>query len=232
MTTFTSMNTNPTRTTRTLTFLLSLLAGMTGGTLLLVALWFLWHETTWLAQIINWLGITSQTPWHFTRSAGTVAYILLTGSTLWGLLLSSKIVKETIPAPLALAMHNTLSWLAISLTGFHALALLLDSYYSYTLFDLTIPFLGPYQPGWVGAGIIGLYLMLLTSVSFYWRKEIGQDRWRQLHYLTFVAYLLATLHGVMAGTDSGNPGMRVLYWGSGLLVLFLTNFRLLTVRSK
>jgi hypothetical protein len=31
----------------------------------------------------------------------------------------------------------------------------------------------------------------------------------------------------MAGTDSGNTGMQVLYWGSGLMVLFLTNFRLL-----
>lgn len=225
------MDTPASRTTRTLIFLLSLLAGMIGGAVILGGFWFLGTETTLLAQLATWVGITSQTPWHFTRSAGTVAYILLASSTLWGLLLSSKIVKENIPAPLVLAMHNTLSWLAIALTGFHALALLLDSYYTYTLADLTIPFIGPYQPGWVGMGIIGLYLMLLTSVSFYFRKQIGQQRWRQLHYLTFVAYLLATAHGVMAGTDSGNPGMRALYWGSGLLILFLTNFRLLTARK-
>lgn len=231
MTTLTHMDTSSTRTTRTLIFLLSLLAGMIGGAVILGGFWFLGTETTLLAQLATWVGITSQTPWHFTRSAGTVAYILLASSTLWGLLLSSKLVKEHIPAPLALAMHNTLSWLAIALTGFHALALLLDSYYTYTLADLTIPFIGPYQPGWVGVGIIGLYLMILTSVSFYFRKQIGQQRWRQLHYLTFVAYLLATVHGVMAGSDSGNPGMRALYWGSGLLVLFLTNFRLLTARK-
>ena len=70
--------------------------------------------------------------------------------------------------------------------------------------------------------------MLVTSISFSFRKQIGQKRWRQLHYLTFVAFLFATLHGAMAGTDSGNPGMTAMYWGSGILVLFLTNYRLLT----
>jgi hypothetical protein len=50
--------------------------------------------------------------------------------------------------------------------------------------------------------------------------------------VTFAVYLLATVHGVMAGTDSGNMGMQLLYWGSGLMVLFLTNFRLLMSKGK
>jgi DMSO/TMAO reductase YedYZ heme-binding membrane subunit len=72
--------------------------------------------------------------------------------------------------------------------------------------------------------------MVLTSVSFYLRKQIGQKMWRQLHYLTFGAYLLGTFHGAMAGTDSGNPGMQFIYWGSGLTVLFLTLYRLLPTK--
>ena len=137
-----------------------------------------------------------------------------------------------VPAALALAMHNILSWLAVLLTGLHALALLWDSFYTYTLADLTVPFVGPYRPGWVGLGIIGFYLMFLTSLSFNFRKQIGQKRWRQLHYATFAVYILATVHGAMAGTDSGNPGMQMLYWGSGLIVLFLTNYRMLVGRGK
>jgi hypothetical protein len=31
----------------------------------------------------------------------------------------------------------------------------------------------------------------------------------------------------MAGTDGGNLGMQVMYWGSGLIVFFLTTFRVL-----
>ena len=74
--------------------------------------------------------------------------------------------------------------------------------------------------------------MLLTSASFMWRKWLGQKRWRLLHYLTFPAYALVTLHGLMAGTDSGTSSMRGLYVASVLLVLFLTNYRLMAARKK
>lgn len=209
----------------------SLLLGLLGGLLLLGGGWLLLTTTTVGPQIALFVGLTTKTPWYLSRSAGTVAYLLLAGSTVWGLLLSSKIIKETVPAVLALAMHNVLSWLAVAFTGLHALALLFDSYYPYSLADVTIPFIGPYRPGWVGIGILSLYVMIITSVSFNFRKQLGQKRWRQLHYLTFVVYVAATVHGIMAGTDSSKPGMQLVYWGSGLLVLFLTNYRLLAGKT-
>jgi sulfoxide reductase heme-binding subunit YedZ len=97
--------------------------------------------------------------------------------------------------------------------------------YSYSLADLTVPFVGPYRPGWVGLRIVGFHLMFITSISVNFRKQIGQKRWRQLHYATFGVYGLATVHGAMAGTGSGNAGMRLLYRGSGLAVLLLLVFR-------
>ncbi len=231
MTTITNTNNQKDYLDTAVTLTLSLILGVLGGLILLATGWLLTSTPAGLA-LAQALAITEKTPWYFTRSAGTVAYLLLASSTIWGLLLSTKLLKEHIPAALSLAMHNILSWLAVVLTSLHALALLWDSYYSYSLADLTVPFIGPYKPGWVGLGIIGFYLMFLTSLSFNFRKQIGQKRWRQLHYLTFGVYLLATVHGVTAGTDSGNLGMQLLYWGSGLLVLFLINFRLLVGKGK
>ncbi|MGD8584318.1 MAG: ferric reductase-like transmembrane domain-containing protein [Chloroflexota bacterium] len=179
------------------------------------------------ALISGLLAMTDKTAWHLSRSAGTVAYLLLSGSTVWGLLQSSKLAKEVIPAGLSYAMHNILSWLALIFTGLHALVLLFDNYYTYTLSDLTIPFIGPYRPIWVGLGIIGFYLMLMVIISFQVRTRIGQQRWRALHYFSFVVYALATVHGLAAGTDSSKLSMRLMYLGSGLLVFFLTNYRLL-----
>lgn len=205
-------------------FAFSLALGLAGGLGLLVGGWLLANSSAG-TSIGEALAITAKTPWYFSRSAGTIAYILLAGSTIWGLLLSTKLLKAQIPASLALALHNILSWLAILFTGMHALALLWDSYYTYSLADLTIPFLGPYRPGWVGLGIIGFYLMFITSISFNFRKQIGQKSFRQLHYATFIVYVLATIHGATAGTDSGNVGMQLLYWGSGLVVLLFTLYR-------
>ncbi|MCC6605563.1 MAG: ferric reductase-like transmembrane domain-containing protein [Anaerolineae bacterium] len=231
MTTITNTNNQTDYVDTAVTLMLSLVLGVLGGLILLTTGWLLTSTPAGLA-LAQALALTEKTPWYFTRSAGTVAYLLLASSTIWGLLLSTKLLKDHIPAALSLAMHNILSWLAVVLTSLHALALLWDSYFSYSLADLTVPFIGPYKPGWVGLGIIGFYLMFLTSLSFNFRKQIGQKRWRQLHYLTFGVYLLATLHGVTAGTDSGNLGMQLLYWSSGLLVLFLTNFRLLVGKGK
>lgn len=169
--------------------------------------------------------------WYLSRSTGTVAYLLLSAATIWGLILSSKIVKEAVPAPLALGMHSFLSWLALALAGLHAALLLFDRYYQYGLADILIPFGGPYRPFWSGLGVIGFYLGLLTSASFAWRRRLGQRFWRRLHMLTFLAYLLVTAHGFMAGTDSGTTGMRLLYGASSLSVLFLVNYRLLSSAS-
>jgi hypothetical protein len=165
MTTITNTNNQKDYLDTAVTLTLSLILGVLGGLILLATGWLLTSTPAGLA-LAQALALTEKTPWYFTRSAGTVAYLLLASSTIWGLLLSTKLLKDHIPAALSLAMHNILSWLAVVLTSLHALALLWDSYYSYSLADLTVPFIGPYKPGWVGLGIIGFYLMFLTSLSF------------------------------------------------------------------
>lgn len=232
MTTTTNSLTTNDRLSRLLIFLWSLLLGMIAGGAVLGTIWYLALGAPLATRLGLVLGITARTPWYFSRSAGTVAYLLLTGSTIWGLLLTTKIIKDSLPAALIMAMHNILSWLAVAFSGIHALALLFDNYYTYTLSDLAIPFIGPYRPGSVGVGIISFYLMLLTSASFLFRKQIGQKRWRSLHYLTFAVFILATAHGVAAGTDSAKLGMHIVYLGSGLVVLFLTIYRLLNSPAR
>ncbi len=177
----------------------------------------------------DWLS-GGKAAWYLTRASGTVSYFLLAASTIWGLLLSTKLIKQHIPPAISLAMHNHLSWTAIVLSAFHAYILLFDTYYTYTFADLLIPFKGPYAPLWVGLGVLGFYLALLTSASFNWRKRIGQKTWRKLHYLTFLAYIFVTLHGWMAGTDSAE--LRPLFITSSAVVFFLTLYRILDAVRK
>lgn len=170
--------------------------------------------------------------WYLSRASGMVAYWLLTGSTVWGLVLSSRVVADRVPPPLALALHSALAWLAIGFAAFHALVLLGDRYYTYRIVDLLVPFAGPYRAGWVGLGILGLYGAMVTSASFGLRRWIGQRWWRRLHTLTFAVYVLVTLHGLRAGTDSANPGARAMYLVSVLVVLLLVNYRLLAAHRE
>jgi hypothetical protein len=165
--------------------------------------------------------------WYFSRTSGIVSYLMLTISVVWGLVLSTKISKEYTPAPAVLALHNAVGWIAVGIGAMHGFSLMFDTYFTYDLFDILIPFNGPYKPFWVGLGTLSLYIMLVASASFAWKDWLGQRLWRILHYCTFGMYGLVTLHGLMAGTDSWTTGTNLMYVGSVLIVLFLTNYRVI-----
>lgn len=173
--------------------------------------------------------VSDETIWYLIRSSGIVAYLLLTASTAWGIVLSSKVVKEWIPAAVSLELHNYLSWTALGLTIYHAYLLLFSSFFNYHWIDLLLPFTGPYEPLWVGLGIVATYLMLLTSLTFYISKQIGYATFRRIHYLTYALFGLALAHSWMSGTDT--LALQWVYLGSALFVLFLTFYRILSARS-
>ncbi len=164
--------------------------------------------------------------WHLVRSSGIIAFVLLLASTVWGLLLSSQLVKDWSPGPVAMTIHSTISWLAVLLGLAHGLLLLLDKYFTYTLADILIPLIGPYRPEAVGLGTLAFWLLLAISVSFPLKKWLSHERWKKLHYVSYIAFALAALHGLLAGTDSAHAGFRVLLGGGLLLVVLLLGIRL------
>ncbi len=161
--------------------------------------------------------------WYAIRGTGIVGYLLLTMATVWGLLLSSKIIKETVSPVLALGMHNYLSWNALLLIAVHAVLLLFNGWFDYRVWHLIVPFTGPYRPLWVGFGVLSFWGMVVVTLSFYVKKRIGQRTWRWLHYSTFALFIFSALHGAFAGTDWAMMG--AVYIGSIALVTLLTLYR-------
>lgn len=170
--------------------------------------------------------------WYLSRSAGFVAYLLLWGSVVWGLLLSSKIDQGRLRPPALLDAHQFLSNVALGFAFFHGLVLVGDRYLSFPLQAVLVPFASRYETLLVAAGQLGLWLSLLLSVSFLVRKKIGQRAWRSLHYTSFLAYFLVLAHAVWLGSDSGRLGVQMLYLSTAGAVLFLTFYRLLTGRKR
>ena len=166
--------------------------------------------------------------WYLSRSAGFVAYLLLWGSVAWGLLLSTKIGRGKLKAPVLLDAHQFLSAVGLGFTFFHGLVLMGDQYLSFPLSAVLVPFAGSYEPLLVAAGQIGLWLSALLIGSFYVRKWISQRVWRAFHYTGFVAYVIALVHAILLGSDSGQLWVEALYLVTGGSVLFLTYYRILT----
>jgi methionine sulfoxide reductase heme-binding subunit len=170
--------------------------------------------------------------WYLVRSAGMTAYTLLAASMLWGLFLSSRILKDWSPGPLTLLLHATTSWLAVVLSAAHALLLMFDKFYTYTLPDLIVPFIGPYRPFAVGLGVVAFWLTLAVTVSFSMRKLIGHRNWLWLHYTSYGAFALITVHALLAGTDASQSGIRLILFGFAASVAVLLSWRVVRDRFE
>lgn len=172
-------------------------------------------------------GLSSvQAMWYVTRAAGLTAYLLLWLSTVWGLAVSSKIFDPVLNRFFTYDMHQFLSLLAIAFVILHVVVLLADRYLPFSLAQVVLPFGAPYRPVWVGVGVIALYLTLLVSLTFYVRRWIGQRTFRAIHYLSFLAFVGAAAHGLLAGTDSALWTTQLMYAGTALVVVFLTVYRI------
>ena len=78
----------------------------------------------------------------------------------------------------------------------------------------------------VNLGVFALYSVSVVALSSWLRRFVAHRTWRALHYVSFVAFALVTLHGWLGGSDAGEPWMRGLYFASAASVVFLIFVRL------
>ncbi len=206
------------------TLVLILLATIAGAFMAIVVL------PLWLPGLSTSLvGSEPKAYWYLSRMSGLVAYTLLWLSMLFGLGITSKLARLWPGGPGAFDLHQFTSLLGLAFALFHALILIGDNYIGYTLFQVLIPFASTgYRPIWVGLGQVGFYLLLIVSLSFYVRQTIGHRAWRLIHYLSFILFLLALVHGLMSGSDTTAPLVRGLYWASLASLVFLAIYRVLS----
>ncbi|MFK9091112.1 ferric reductase-like transmembrane domain-containing protein [Bacillus salipaludis] len=138
--------------------------------------------------------------WYMIRATGTVAYLLLYLSVIIGLYSQvQKMRKQKVTSTLVL--HESLSNWAFYLVLGHVSFLLIDSYISFQWFEVLIPFNTDYKPLPMAMGALSLYFLIITVVTSKARKKIGYQKWRKLHALNPILYILVTLHGLFIGTD-------------------------------
>jgi predicted ferric reductase len=184
----------------------------------------------WLPALAGSLeGSAPSAYWYLSRATGIVAYGLLWLSMAFGVMITSRAARAWPGGLIAFDLHQHTSLLGLAFGLFHGLILAGDRYINYTLPQLLIPFgSANYRPIWVGLGQLAFYALVIVGLSFYARRIIGQRLWRLIHYASFGVFLLALLHGTMAGSDSAVPLVSGLYWWSGGLLLFLTLYRALS----
>jgi sulfoxide reductase heme-binding subunit YedZ len=163
--------------------------------------------------------------WYAARASGVAAYVALSLVVSLGLTLGGKAQNRRWPRFSVEDIHRFGGLLVGSLIGIHVLTIAADSFLPFSITQLIVPFTARYRPLWTGLGIAAAELLLALAVTNHYRRRLPYSFWRKAHYLNFAVWTLASLHGLMAGTDRGAAWLAILYGVSVASVVMLLLWR-------
>jgi predicted ferric reductase len=175
--------------------------------------------------------VNPQVMWFVSRSAGIMAWVLVTLSVCWGLFISTKAVAKASTPAWLLDFHRYLGGLSVFFTAVHLAGLVGDNYVYFGWAELFVPMASDWQPGAVAFGVIGFYLLIGVEATSLAMKRLPRRLWRAIHRSSFLLYFVATYHAIAAGTDSGNLWFRMAALASVNIVAFLTVVLILASRK-
>ncbi|MGI9622866.1 MAG: ferric reductase-like transmembrane domain-containing protein [Acidimicrobiales bacterium] len=175
--------------------------------------------------------MTSEIWWYVARSGGIVALALTGLSVIWGLLYSTRVLQGRPTPKWTLDLHKFLGLSSVAFTGVHVAALMLDSYIQFSWLDILVPFVSAWNPLGVALGIVAAYLLLAVQISSAFMRKMPRPWWKRIHLTSYGLFWLGIVHGIVAGTDAGNPLYVLASSASIITVLFLTVYRVLTQRK-
>jgi len=169
--------------------------------------------------------------WIVIRGSGLVAFGLVAASTIWGLIVSTKLFGRAIKAKPLTWFHESLGLGALIATGVHMVVLTMDQYVEFGWVDVLVPGVASSEATAVALGVTSFYGLAVVTLSFYVKGLIGQKAWRTIHFLAFGTFAGALIHGILAGTDTTNPIVTGMYVGTGVLVVGLLILRIVQQRA-
>ncbi len=178
---------------------------------------------------IGALALDRQIWWYSARAAGIIAWALASAGVIWGIWLSGR-PRGRGPRPAwLLDLHRFLGGLSLAFTAVHLGALVADSYFHYSWAELFVPGRSPYRAGAVTFGIVALAGAVVVEVSSLVMRRLPRRVWHAIHLASYAVFVLATVHGWRAGTDTtGQTVLRSAYLGVAALVVAMTLGRIAT----
>jgi sulfoxide reductase heme-binding subunit YedZ len=142
--------------------------------------------------------------WYFGRGSGLITLVLLTVVVALGIAARSGRTAFGLPRFAVSLLHRNAALTAVVFLFGHMVSLLFDPYAQLRLLDLVLPFAGSYRPFWQGLGTLAFDLIAAIVVTSLLRKRIGAGLWRAIHWLAYLCWPVALLHGLGNGTDNGS----------------------------
>lgn len=154
--------------------------------------------------------LTTNADWYLLRSSGVSALVLLTAVLVLGIAGSNRWRLGRQPRYVTVAIHRSISLLAVVFVGFHVATTLLDHYAAVSVAAVFIPFAPAGNGFWVGLGALSLDLVAALIVTSLLRRRLGYAGWRATHWLAYACWPVAFAHGVGMGSDAATAWFRIV----------------------
>jgi hypothetical protein len=166
------------------------------------------------------VGLTaSPVDWYAARTAGIVAYLILTGVVLVGLTLAGQVRVPHWPKFAVTDLHRFGGLLVGAFVSIHVATIAIDKFTPFSFTQLVVPLSAQYRPLWTAVGIVAAELLVALAITNALRGRIPYRWWRRIHILNFAVWGAATVHGIGAGTDTRSVWMVTIYAASASSVL-------------
>ena len=162
--------------------------------------------------------------WLIIRASGVVAWALLSAVIFWGLFLRTRILGTKSTPVKLLNMHRWLGALALGALAVHLVALMIDPVVQFTVPQILVPGLSPWEPLSVAFGTLALWFMMPVSLIGRIRTKLGKKGntlFKKSHLIAYFAWPLATAHYLLAGTDALAEWSIALVLGVSVTLIFL-----------
>lgn len=114
--------------------------------------------------------------------------------------------------------------------GVHMVGLAADQLIGFGPVEILVPFASSYKPAAVALGVIGMYLLIAIELTSLAMRKMPRRTWHAVHLTSFVVFVVATVHGVTAGTDRHNAVFQWACLLTAALVLMMTLVRIWSPR--
>jgi len=162
--------------------------------------------------------------WLAARAAGIAAFLLLTFQIAAGLVLSHPTNKSTWKLSKRIFPWHEHLWVFVfAFLLIHVVSLVLDPYAGVGVGGALIPGLSSYRSSPVALGTLATYAFLVTALSARYTRILPSGAWLSIHRIALLVWVLAWLHGILAGTDA--EALRAMYVSSGLAIVAAGAYR-------
>lgn len=165
--------------------------------------------------------IGTSADWYLMRASGFVALILLTLTVAVGIANVARLTRGGWTRMVAALVHRNVSLLAVVFLAVHVLTAISDKYVKVPAIAILVPGKSGYDPLWVGLGALTIDLIIAVVVTSLLRSRLRRRTWQMVHWLAYLAWPSAIVHGIGAGSgagaDTGRTWSTAVYLGCAVV---------------